>query len=337
MAMEFAFGLVPTSDLESFSRLIAQAEQWGFDTAFVPDQGFHRDPFVTLAHLASTLSRIKLGVAVTNPYTRNPMQIARAAGALADLCQGRFILGLGAGEVGGLRDKLGAPRSPFLPVVETAIQAMRDLIDGQRVTVESPAFAIRDVRLEFECPHRIPMYLATTAPDGFRLAGRLADGLILADVTDPDIIRQCLQSVAEGAGENGRTMQDIEVVTWITTIVTDDVTATRDHLRRVMAMTVCAFHRELRQMLGIDDGRRSEMQHALEHSSGPFSPELFPDSLFDQVAIVGSAGHCIERLRAIEAAGSTQYSVRMPAAAAALVDYGTNLLTLAEGVIPSFR
>ena len=115
-------------------------------------------------------------------------------------------------------------------------------------------------------------------------------------------------------------MQDIAVVTWITTIVTDDVTATRDHLRRGMAMTVCAFHRELRQMLGIDDGRRSEMQHALEHSSGPFSPELFPDSLFDQVAIVGSAGHCIERLRAIEAAGSTQYSVRMPVAAAALVD-----------------
>ena len=172
MAMEFAFGLVPTSDLESFSQLIAQAEQWGFDTAFVPDQGFHRDPFVALAHLASTLSRIKLGVAVTNPYTRNPVQIARAAGALADLCQGRFILGLGAGEVGGLRDKLGAPRTPFLPVVESAIQAMRDLLDGQRVTVESPAFAIRDVSLEFECPHRIPMYLATTAPDGFRLAGR---------------------------------------------------------------------------------------------------------------------------------------------------------------------
>jgi len=335
--MEFAFGLVPTSDLESFSRLIAQAEQWGFDTAFVPDQGFHRDPFVALAHLASTLSKIKLGVAVTNPYTRNPVQIARAAGALADLSQGRFILGLGAGEVGGLRDKLGAPRAPFLPVVETAIQAMRDLIDGRSVTIESPTFTIRDVRLEFEPLHPIPMYLATTAPDGFRLAGRLADGLILADVTDPDIIRQCLQSVAEGARENSRTLQDIAVVTWITTIVTDDAQTTRDHLRRVMAMTVCAFHRALRQMLGIDDSRRSEMQHALEHTTGPFNPELFPDFLFDQVAIVGNAEHCIERIRAIEDAGSTQYSVRMPAAAAALVDYGTNLQTIAESVIPSFR
>ena len=337
MAMEFAFGLVPTSDLKRFSRLIAQAEEWGFDTAFVPDQGFHRDPFVALAHLASTLSRIKLGVAVTNPYARNPVQIARAAGALADLSQGRFILGLGAGEVGGLRDKLGAPRTPFLPVVETAIQAMRDLFDGECVTVESPAFTIRDVSLEFESPHRIPMYLATTAPDGFELAGRLADGLILADVTDPDIIGQCLHSVAQGAKESGRMMKDIAVVTWITTFVTDDVTATRDHLRRVMAMTVCAFHRDLRQMLGIGDDRRREMKDALEHTSGPFSPDLFPDALFDQVAIVGDAGHCIERLRAIEAAGSTQYAVRMPAAAAALVDYSTNLLTLAEDVIPSFR
>ena len=335
--MEFAFGLVPTSGLHEFSNLIGQAEQWGFDIAYVPDQGFHRDPFVALSHLATRLSRINLGVAVTNPYTRNPVQIARAAGASADLSDGRFILGLGAGEVGGLRDRLGAPRAPFLTVVEAAMQAMRDLLDGRTVSAETPAFTIRDVRLEFDSPHPVPMYLATTAPDGFRLAGRLADGLILADVTDPAIIEKCLQSVAEGTATNARSPQDIKVVTWITTIVTDDAATTRDHLRRVMAMTVCAFHRELREMLGIDESRRAELQDALANTTGPFSPTLFPNSLFDQVAIVGDAGHCSEQIRAIENAGSHQYAVRMPAAAAALVDYSTNLQRIAEGVMPSLR
>ena len=335
--MDFAFGLVPSSDLESFSNLIAQTESWGFDTAYVPDQGFHRDPFAVLAHLATRLSNIGLGVAVTNPYTRHPVQIARAAGTLAGLSQGRFVLGLGGGEVGGLRDRLGAPRTPFLPVVESAIGAMRELLDGREVSLETPAFAIRNVRLEFEPGLRVPMYLATTAFEGLRLTGRAADGLILADVTDPDVIGQCLKSVAEGTRDSGRTMQDIAVVTWITTVVTDDAVSVRNHLRRVMAATVCAMHRDMRLMLGVDDDYRVQLREALELESGEFSAQLFPDSLFDRMAIVGNSDECIGRIRAIEAAGSTQFAVRMPVAAAALVDYATNLLTLAEGVMPSFR
>ena len=335
--MEFAFGLVPSADLESFSQLIARAEAWGFDMAYVPDQGFHRDPFVVLGHLATRLSKIGLGVAVTNPYTRHPVQIARAAGTLADLSQGRFVLGLGGGEVGGLRDRLGAPRTPFLPVVEAAIEAMRDLLDGKEVTLETPAFAIKRVRLEFEPHHRVPMYLATTAIEGLRLTGRAADGLILADVTDPDVIGQCLQAVAKGAEEGGRDPSDIAIVTWITTIVTDDVVPTRNHLRRVMAGTVCAMHRDMRLMLGVDDGTRAQLREALERENGEFSAQLFPDALFDRMAIVGNADDCIKRIRAIEAAGSTQFAVRMPVAAAAVVDYASNLRAIAEGIIPSFR
>jgi len=335
--MEFAFGLVPTSDLEGFARLIGQAEGWGFDAAYVPDQGFHPDPFVALASLATTLSRIRLGVAVTNPYTRHPVQIARAAGALANLSDGRFILGLGAGEVGGLRDRLGAVRAPFLPIVETAIGAIRDLLAGREVSVETPAFAIRNVRLEFEVGHRVPIYLATTAFEGFKLAGRMADGLILADITDPDAIDTCLKAVAQGAAEAGRSADDVTVVTWITTIVTDDASRTRDHLRRIMAMTVCAFHRDLRAMMGVDEDHRTRLLEALKRGGEALNPDLFPDELFDRVGIVGNAGHCIERLRAIEAGGGDQYAIRMPAAAAALVDYGANLLTIAERVIPDFR
>ena len=335
--MEFAFGLVPSSDLESYSNLIARTEAWGFDLAYVPDQGFHRDPFAVLGHLATKLSKIRLGIAVTNPYTRHPVQIARAAGTLAGLSQGRFVLGLGGGEVGGLRDRLGAPRTPFLPVVEAAIGALRDLLDGREVTLETPAFAIRGVGLEFEPGYPVPMYLATTAFEGLRLAGRAADGLILADVTDPDVIGQCLQSVAEEAGETGRNMKDIAIVTWITTIVTDDAVAACNHLRRVMAATVCAMHRDMRLMLGVDDDYHARLREALERDNGEFSTQLFPDSLFDRMAIVGNAEDCIERIRAIEAAGSTQYAVRMPVAAAALVDYATNLQAIAEGIIPSFR
>src|SRR5579862_5933452 len=110
--MQLAFSFPPTIDLDRFGATIERAEKWGFDMAYTPDQGFLRDPFVALTHAATRTRRIALGLAVTTPYTRHPVYIARAAATLADLRNGNFILGLGAGERGNLRDRLAAPRTP---------------------------------------------------------------------------------------------------------------------------------------------------------------------------------------------------------------------------------
>ena len=54
------------------------------------------DCFTALAPVALA-TRLRLGTAIANVFTRGPATLAMSAAGLADLAPGRFILGLGAG------------------------------------------------------------------------------------------------------------------------------------------------------------------------------------------------------------------------------------------------
>ena len=83
---------------------------------------------------------ISLGVGITNPYQRHPIQIARAAVTLSDLRPGGFILGLGAGEKRRIRDRVGAPAGAFIDTISSTMQVLRDLFDGKKVSISNSFF-----------------------------------------------------------------------------------------------------------------------------------------------------------------------------------------------------
>jgi alkanesulfonate monooxygenase SsuD/methylene tetrahydromethanopterin reductase-like flavin-dependent oxidoreductase (luciferase family) len=65
-----------------------------FDTQGVPIV----DPWVTLAAIAATTQRIRIGTMVTPLPRRRPWKLARETASLDQLSQGRLILGVGLGE-----------------------------------------------------------------------------------------------------------------------------------------------------------------------------------------------------------------------------------------------
>src|SRR5689334_20000937 len=93
------FGYCLTAEDASDVVGVAQhAEALGFDTVLVSDHvGSHSAPMVTLAAIAQTTERIRLGTLVLNNDMRNPVQLAWEASTLDRLSGGRFELGLGAG------------------------------------------------------------------------------------------------------------------------------------------------------------------------------------------------------------------------------------------------
>jgi 5,10-methylenetetrahydromethanopterin reductase len=330
--MHFAFLLPPAMPLPRLPEIVARAAGRGFEMVYVPDQGFFRDPFVVLAQIGARVDRIGLGLGVTNPYTRHPVQIARAAATLADLGPGRFVLGLGAGERANLRDRLGAPHAPVVPLLRQTVVVLRALWAGERVSCTTPVFTLRDVKLDFLPAAPVPVYLATTEPDGFRLAGEVADGLILGDMADAAVVREAVRLKDAGARSAGRDPSTIAVVGWLTTIVTDDVPSAKDKLRSVMASTVCGMHRASRQALGFADRQIEALRAAL--AAGAVSGHLLTDADIERLAILGPAAVCAEKLKAVASGGLTQLAARMPAAVAATMDFEGNLAALASGVLP---
>jgi alkanesulfonate monooxygenase SsuD/methylene tetrahydromethanopterin reductase-like flavin-dependent oxidoreductase (luciferase family) len=104
--MSFGVYLVPRGPDYS-SELLLRLEDTEFDTAWIGDtlgdwedrSAPLLDSWVTLGAMAIETEEIELGMLVTNLSWRDPVQVARFAMTVDQLSNGRFVLGLGCGQV----------------------------------------------------------------------------------------------------------------------------------------------------------------------------------------------------------------------------------------------
>lgn len=128
------------------------------------------------AAVALSTQRIRVGVDVTNPYTRSPVVTAQAAATVDNLSGGRLDLGLGKGMADFLK-MMGLETQDS--ALEEAVPLIRDLVSGKRIHHQGPCFSIHDVRLsQGAAQANLPIWIAAMEEASFRLAGRLADGLL---------------------------------------------------------------------------------------------------------------------------------------------------------------
>ncbi len=333
--MKFSFSLVPSSPIAKFGDVIAEAESWGYDLAWTPDQGFMHDPFVALSYLMTRTEKIALGVGITNPFQRHPIQIARAAVTLSDMRPGGFVLGLGAGEKRRIRDRVGAPTGPFIDTISVTMQVLQDLFDGKKVSVSNSVFELDDVGLEISNPPKVPIFLATTHPDAFRAAGAYADGVIVGDVADPAVMLQIVKWIREGANSQGRDMRDISVLAWCATIVAEDRAAVIEHLRRpVIGSAINGMHKATRGLMGVSPEHFPQIRAAKFDASLALPEGAIPDDMVDRFAIAGPPDYCAERIRALRDVGVDTMGFRMPVALTQAYDFETNLRRLIHDVVP---
>ena len=334
--MKLSFSLVPeATDLPGYVETIRQAEADGFDLIWTPDQGFMADPFIALGLAGAATTRARLGLGITSVFMRHPMQIARAAGTLANLTGGRFVLGLGAGEKARIRDRIGAPGGGFVPMTAAGIDALRALFAGETVTARTEAFVLDGVGLEFAVRHPVPIHIATTAPAAFRMAGAQADGVIVGDVSDPEIMERIVGWIREGATSAGRPADAVEVIAWTGTILTDDPAPIREAMRRPVAGTaLVGMHAETRRLFGIDPDHVPLIKAARRDPAAPLPPDAITDETIDRLALIGTPEQLAARIGALAEVGVTMMGFRMPVALRRHVDFAANVRALAREVRP---
>jgi G6PDH family F420-dependent oxidoreductase len=189
-------------------RQAVQAEEAGFDFVEVSD---HFHPWVSehehsgfafsmLAAAAARTERIELGTGVTCPFIRyHPAVVAQAAATTALLSEGRFTLGIGAGE--RLNEHVvGAgwpPVSVRHEMLREALEIIRLLWSGGYQSYEGKHVRLEDARV-FDLPDPLPrIAVAAGGPSAARIAGELGDALF---ATEP---REDLISAYRSAGGTG--------------------------------------------------------------------------------------------------------------------------------------
>jgi 5,10-methylenetetrahydromethanopterin reductase len=137
------------------------AEGAGYESLWVTERYFHEETFALLGFLAASTRTMKLGVGVTNPYTRHPALLAMASATLDRICGGRFILGLGRSERAVIQERMGIAYGPSRTILAEAVQMIRALLAGQRVNTTTGRPVLRDARLAITpIQAALPIYVA---------------------------------------------------------------------------------------------------------------------------------------------------------------------------------
>jgi G6PDH family F420-dependent oxidoreductase len=173
-------------------RDVVLAEEAGFDFAVISDhyfpwldaQGHAPYAWSVLGAAAQATHRIPLMTYVTCPVRRyHPAVVAQKAATMQLLSDGRFTLGLGAGE--NLNEHIVGGGWPIAAVrhemLEEAVEIIRALWSGGTVTYRGKHFDVESAKV-WDLPDTVPpIGIAVSGPSSCRLAGRHADAMIAVE------------------------------------------------------------------------------------------------------------------------------------------------------------
>jgi alkanesulfonate monooxygenase SsuD/methylene tetrahydromethanopterin reductase-like flavin-dependent oxidoreductase (luciferase family) len=306
---------LPVRQLVELARLIEAA---GYETIWVPE-GSGRDAFSQLTAYALATRDVKLGTGIVVIYGRSPSIHAMTAATLDHVSGGRAILGLGIGHKQVVPAQHGVPFDRPLGRIREHVETVRALVRGG----SSP----RPLDFTPERDH-LPIYLAALGPQMCRLAGEVADGILLNWVT-PEYAARAIADVRRGAERAGRDPAAVDIACYIRAAVGDDAAAVREALGQETARYVALdFYRQMLDDSGF--ARETGAIMAALPRGWDAAAAAVSDRLLEAVALLGGSDGWRARLDEYRAVGVTQPVIApVPVGADAYRAWGDAIRTFA--------
>jgi len=205
------------------------AESLGYESVFTTHIAGHESLTVLTAYAQAT-ERIRVGSGVVPIYTRTPATMAQTAATIDELSGGRLILGLGVSHRpvvefwhGQTIDRPAAEMREYVGIVRAILRG-EDPPAGEKW---STVFHLAGLAPRPE----LPIYIAALSPTMLRLAGEIADGVILW-LCNPNYIRDVVvPGVRAGREKAGLGLDGFSIVAAVPGAVTDDRAAAYDAMR----------------------------------------------------------------------------------------------------------
>ena len=206
------------------------AESLGYESVYVTHIAA-RDPFVALTAYAGATERVRLGTGVTPIYARTPAATAQAAATLDEYSDGRAVLGIGVSHRPVVEGWYGQQIDKPVREMREYLSAVRAIFRGQ----DPPPGEKWPTGFHFmgyQARADLPIYIAGLSPAMLRLAGELADGVILW-LCEPTYIREVVvPEVTKGREKAGKPLDGFDIVAAVPSAVTDDPDAAREVMRK---------------------------------------------------------------------------------------------------------
>lgn len=210
----------PQSSADIMRAGTQQAESLGFESVWITDHiaippddaegsdGRYTDPLTTLAWLAGTTTRIKLGVGVLVVPYRPPLPTAKAIATVQELSGNRLLLGLAVGWMDAEFRALGLDRHQRGRQTDETLEFFAQCFRGDEVVSNGQPFLFKPR------PPLPPTYIGGAAPHALRRAIRFGHGW-LPMARDPESLQRDLDTFAALAQEAGVQPGPVTVMTGV--------------------------------------------------------------------------------------------------------------------------
>lgn len=276
----FGFNLPEHVGIAHEAEDLGYTDAWSFEVD-------GQDCFAPLA-LFALHSKMRIGTAIANVYTRGPATLAQSAASIADLAPGRFEFGIGSGSQPIVEQWNSMKfRKPATRVKEM-VQFLRPALAGERVVFEGETFSVNGFRLSQppEVPPRI--HVAALRENMLAVAGQVGDGAIINWLSAEDV-KKSVAVVREAAAKAGRDPEKIEITARLMVNV-DPPGPDADVMRRrhINAYLHVPVYKSFHQWLGRSEVLRG-MWEAWDAGDRKGALANTPDQVVDDLIVHGTA------------------------------------------------
>jgi probable F420-dependent oxidoreductase len=213
--------------LRHMGNLAERTERAGFDGMVLTEGG--RTAFTAAAAAALAAPGIDLATGVAVAFPRSPMISAQLAWELQEATDGRFRLGLGTQvrthvvrRYGSAFDQPGPRLRDYVRAVKACFAGFR----GAPLDHHGDFYELTFLNRQWSPgPIGAPdpkVDVAAVNPWMLRMAGEVADGVHIHPLGEPGYLeRHVVTNVAAGAAEAGRSVDEVDLIVAVTTIVGD--------------------------------------------------------------------------------------------------------------------
>ena len=130
---------------------------------------------------------------------------------------------MGRSEREVIQGKMGMAYGNAPAAMRGSVSLLKRLLSGERVSDTAGPFTLRNARLATTpIQHQLPIYLAAIGKKGLRLAGAIADGVLLNAYVPPSYVTYAVEEIRSAAQEAGRDPQSIDIACMLVIRLTDD-------------------------------------------------------------------------------------------------------------------
>ncbi|HEB91308.1 MAG TPA: LLM class F420-dependent oxidoreductase [Deltaproteobacteria bacterium] len=305
--------------------LILEAEALGFSSVWTAE-AWGSDAVSPAAWILARTERINVGTAIMQMPARTPAMAAMTAMTLYALSGGRFILGLGPSGPQVVEGWHGVPYGRPLTRTKEYISIIRKILE-RKEKLEHEGF-------HYQIPYRgegssglgkplksilhgdpaLRIFTASISPAGMKCAGEVADGVfpVWMNPERYDLFEESLEEGFAKAG-GGKSLEDFEIAPFCTVIMGDDLEKCRIPVKHNMALYIGGmgardknFYNDYAKRLGYEEAA-GKIQDLYLSGKKAEAAAAVPDSLVDEVALVGPEDRIRDRLQAWKEAGARRH------------------------------